>query len=165
MICKKILKYNSNSKAAFKSSQNALKEFEVLHNINHQCICKAYFMNLAEKIEDPNIDAKHQKSDMTIISLYLEYLYYSLKECLIKIEMNNTLKTRIVIEIIHAMNYIHKNGMINHDLKIKNTLLNSFFEAKLIDFGFVRIYECLSDDYSSVNNSLIFFLHVARNVK
>ena len=68
--------------------------------------------------------------------------------------MNNTLKTRIVVEIVHAMNFIHKKGLIHRDLKIDNIRLNCIFEAKIIDFGLVRIHEILSDKYSFVQESM-----------
>ena len=77
---------------------------------------------------------------------------YSITDFLNKI--NNTLKTKIIIEIAHAMNFIHKKGLIHRDLKIDNIRLNSIFEAKIIDFGLVRIHEVLNENYSFVQSSL-----------
>ena len=77
---------------------------------------------------------------------------YSITDFLNKI--NNTLKTKIIIEIAHAMNFIHKKGMIHRDLKIDNIRLNSIFEVKIIDFGLVRIHEVLNENYSFVQSSL-----------
>ena len=59
-------------------------------------------------------------------------------------KINNTMKTKIVIEIVHAMNYIHKKGLIHRDLKIENIMLNSVFEAKIVDFGLAKIDECFN---------------------
>lgn len=47
------------------------------------------------------------------------------------------MKIKIIIEIAHAMNYIHKKGMIHRDLKIENIMLNSVYQSKLVDFGLI----------------------------
>lgn len=146
-MCKKILKESSSS---FNDLKNAIKEFEVLYSLNHPCICRAIGMNTSEKLRDSNID---EDQDITTVAIFLEYLTYSLKDQLKK-QIDNTLKVRIVIDIVHAMRYIHKKGLIHRDLKIENIMLNSVFEAKVVDFGLVRIHESLSDDYSFVNESM-----------
>ena len=53
--------------------------------------------------------------------------------------MNNTLKMKIAVEIAFGMQYLHSIGMIHRDLKIENVMLNSIFEAKIIDFDLVRM--------------------------
>lgn len=76
--------------------------------------------------------------------MYLEFLPISLKECLNENVLNNTLKVRIAIEVSHALNFIHNQKMIHRDVKIENIMLNSVFEAKVVDFGLVRINEYFS---------------------
>ena len=47
-MCKKVLKYNKGQ-IKIKDAKNALKEFELLHNLSHPCICKAIGINISEK--------------------------------------------------------------------------------------------------------------------
>ncbi|KAK8884318.1 hypothetical protein M9Y10_043426 [Tritrichomonas musculus] len=148
-LCKKVIKYN-NGNTTIKDAQNALKEFQVMHAINYPCICKSIYINTADELEIIN---KGEKETVTTVSLFIEFLEYSLKDVL-EWHINNTLKVKIVIEIAHAMKYMHKHGMIHRDLKIENIRLNSIFETKLVDFGLVRINECLLNGYSFVEDSL-----------
>ena len=150
-MCKKIFKFDPSSPPDFKNAKNAMKEFEILYKINHPCICKSLFINMQEVIKDANVDEENQ--EVTTVAIFLEFLEFDLKK-LIKSGLNNTLKTRIVVDIVHAMRFLHKKGMIHRDLKAENIALNSVFEAKLIDFGLVRIHECLSKDYSFVSETM-----------
>lgn len=97
-----------------KDVKNIIKKFEVLNQINHPCICTAYYINTQETVKDANID----DSKNTTIAIFLEFLEFDLKKQL-QNGMNNTLKTRIVVEISHALNYLHQKGMIHRDLKIE----------------------------------------------
>ena len=85
--------------------------------------------------------------------MFLEFLDFKLNEIL-KSEITNTLKARIVIEITHAMKFIHNKGLIHRDLKVENIMLNSVYEYKVVDFGLVRIHEFLDSEYSFVQDSL-----------
>lgn len=149
-MCKKILKYKGDQ-SEIKDAQNALKEFQILHEIDHPNICKAIGMNMSDMIE---IIKNGKKEKVTTIALFLEYNQYRLDEILKIEKMNNTMKTKIVIEIVHVMNYIHKKGLIHRDLKIENIMLNSIFDTKIVDFGLVRINEYVNDQYSFVNESM-----------
>lgn len=151
LMCKKMLKMISNDDTRFKVLKNAIKEFETLYQIHHPCVCKAFGINIMEAVSDAEIESEDGE-ETTTVALFFEYLEYSLLDCM-KI-MNNTLKTKIVVEIAHAMNAIHKHGFIHRDLKIENIRLNDIFEAKIIDFGLVRIHECLFNDYSFLNESM-----------
>ena len=141
-MCKKVLKIVSNSSSAFKALQNSVKEFEVLSRLKHPCICRAIGINTSEYVKDTNVNT-NEETDVTTVALFLEFEDYSITDYLSN--MNNTLKTKIAVEIAHAMNFIHKKGLIHRDLKIDNIRLNCIFEAKIIDFGLVRIHEILSD--------------------
>lgn len=130
-MCKKVLKIDPNT--TFKNAQDAMKEYEILYSIRHPCICRAIAINTTEPADE----------GMTTIALFLEFLNYGLKDCLDKKMIDNTLKTRIVIEVVHGMKFIHTHGMIHRDLKIENIMLNSVFESKLVDLGLVKIDECV----------------------
>lgn len=148
-ICKKVIKYKKGQ-SSIKDAQNVLKEFEVLNNLSHPCICKVYGINTQEKLE---VFDKGKKKEMTTIALFLEYLEYNLDEVL-KMKINNTMKTKIVVDIVHAMKYLHKNGIMHRDLKIENIMLNSIFDTKLVDFGLAKITEYAIDGFSFVGDSL-----------
>lgn len=128
-----------------------MNEFYALYSISHPCICKAIGINISESLEI--INKKGEKEDITTIALFLEYIEYGLKEIL-NSNINNTLKTRIVLDIVHAMNFIHKKGMMHRDLKIENIMINEFFETKIVDFGLVKITELVLDDFSYVEDSI-----------
>lgn len=146
IMCKKILKINKD-KTTIKNLQNAMKEFEVLHALNHPSICRAIGINTAEQVDSD------EDSDVTTVALFLEFIDYKLTDCL-KFNIKNTLKTRVVVEIVHGMIYLHKNKIIHRNLKIDNILLNCVFEAKIINFALIRINECLDDLYLSTSISM-----------
>ena len=135
-LCKKVLKVEN---ASFKDMQNAVKEFEILHNLRHPCLCYAIAINTSEVYCDEN----ETDDEITTVAIFLEFIDFTFKDCLSNNMLNNTLKTRIVVEICHAMRYLHSKGLIYRDLKIDNIMLNSVFQVKLIDFGLARFNECL----------------------
>lgn len=69
--------------------------------------------------------------------------------------MNNTLKIRIVIELVHGMNFIHKQGLIHRDLKIDNIRLNSVYESKIIDLIILLTFNPykISKAFSNINKA------------
>ena len=74
-MCKKVIKYKSGQ-MTIKDAQNAMKEFQILYEIKHSCICKAFYINTSESI---TIIIKGKKQKVTTISLFLEHLDYCLK--------------------------------------------------------------------------------------
>ncbi|KAK8843865.1 hypothetical protein M9Y10_024941 [Tritrichomonas musculus] len=148
-MCKKVIKYR-NGQTTIKDAQNALKEFNVLYSIDHPCICRSLYLNIAEPID---IVVNGKKQTVTTIALFLEFEEYTLNEVLTW-NINNTFRTRIVVDIAHAMKYLHEKGMMHRDLKIENIMLNSLFETKLVDFGYVKISESVLNEYSFVGDSL-----------
>lgn len=147
VMCKKVL---FPEEEAFQHVQNAIKEFELLLSIDHPCICKTYGINTAEEIKDED------GNDMTTIALFLEYLDLDLNEFLKKsFNDSNTIKTRIIIEIIHGMIYIHKRSLLHRDLRMENIRLNSLLNAKIVDFGFAKINESFFPNFSVTRSSMI----------
>ena len=100
-------------------------------------------MQLTKGKEEEDIN---ENLDKTTISLFLEYLEFSLKNCLEKKILSNTMKVKIVVEVAFGISYIHKLGMIHHDLKLENVMLNSGMEPKIIDFDLVRVSENMMGD-------------------
>lgn len=47
-------------------------------------------------------------------------------------------KTRITMQILLAIQFLHRLGIVHRDIKSHNILLNSNFEAKLCDFGLAK---------------------------
>lgn len=131
-FCKKVLKIEGSE---FKDVQNAIKEFEILHNLKHPCICSAIGINTIEKVDD--------ESEVTTIAIYIEFVEFKLKDCLSQGILNDTSKARIITEIVHGMKYIHDKGLIYRDLKIDNVMLDSNHQVKLIDFGLAKVNEIL----------------------
>lgn len=168
VMCKKILKAeDANSK-----TEDLAKEFEELRHIHHPCICQLISINLTEKVTSSNdkqtmkkekndeeeeyyesvISKPKKEQERTSISLFTEYLDFSLKSCLENDILTNTLKTKIALEIAFGMSHLHKLGMIHRDLRIDNIMLNSGFEAKIINFGLVHhgIAEMLTRDIGTL---------------
>ena len=47
-------------------------------------------------------------------------------------------KTRITQQILCAVQFLHKYGIVHRDIKSHNFLVNSHFDVKLCDFGLAR---------------------------
>lgn len=140
-FCKKVLKIES---AEFKDAKNAIKEFEILHLLNHPCICHAYKLNPTETLEDGN----------STISMIIEYIYFRMTDYLASKLVNSTLKTKFVIEISHGMKYLHSKNLIYRDLNVDNIMLNLNLEVKMIDFGLAHICDVLYGEEAMSNFSL-----------
>lgn len=65
MICKKVIKIKDGKE--FKTARNAVKEFEVMHSLDHPCICKAIGYNTSEKVEE----------GVTAVAIFMEYLEHN----------------------------------------------------------------------------------------
>jgi serine/threonine protein kinase len=46
----------------------------------------------------------------------------------------------LMIQILKAVDYMHRNYTLHRDLKLSNILLNKHGELKLADFGLARYY-------------------------
>lgn len=95
-----------------------------------------------------------KEPEIATVSLYLEFVDYALRDIITNSIINNTLKTRFIIEIVHGMRYIHSKGMIYHNLNIDSVMLNAVFQVKLIDFGLTKINEQLFGEEAMTSYSL-----------
>ncbi|KAM9305885.1 cyclin-dependent kinase-like 4 [Gastrophryne carolinensis] len=60
----------------------------------------------------------------------------------------DTTTRNIVLQILQAVNFCHKNNCIHRDVKPENILLTKQGVIKLCDFGFARILTRPGDDYT-----------------
>lgn len=126
VFCKKVLKVNQNHKKVEMDIDNIYKHFSIIHAISHPCVCAAYGINTSEKVDE-------KQPDLVTTALFLEYLEFNLKDMINSPFLSNTLKARIALEIASGMLHLHERGMIHCCLKIEHIMLNSVFEAKIID--------------------------------
>ena len=81
------------------------------------------------------------------INIELEYCQYgSLRDLLKKakkkkIHLNENEISSIIYMVLNGLNFMHKNNLINRDIKCKNILVNKDGFAKLCDFGISQIYK------------------------
>lgn len=59
----------------------------------------------------------------------------SLQDVLEKVDLPYEIKTKIAIDLLQSVSFIHKKGMIHGDIKSGNLLLDSAFKVRLSDFG------------------------------
>lgn len=127
--------------------------------LHHPSICYAIAYNTAEVVQGEN---KDDDDEITTVSILLEFIDYKLKDCIVKKLINNKIKAPIIVEISQVLKYIQSKSMIYCDLKLSNIMLNSDFQAKMIDFGFVKINEYLFSEnmVNSISMAKSFFYSI-----
>ena len=107
-------------------SHRTLTEIKVLEKLKHKNIIrlKGYF-------EDDEM-------------LYLVLEYMPCRDCskLFKHKLPTKSQTKNMMkQMIKAVAYIHKKGIVHRDIKLENVLVDKHFNIKLIDFGLCAIKE------------------------
>ena len=132
VLCKKIIKNNEFD--GFNELKKKIKELEILQKNSHPCICEMICANLQEKCNEKDGDDEY-----TTAAFFFEYLPYSLKELIENNSLNNTLKTKIALEVAFGMSFIHKQKQIHRNLNVDNIRLNCVFESEIINFSQVHV--------------------------
>ena len=115
-----------------------LRESLILHKLDHPSIVKFIGINF-KSFSDPN------KFEPTIITEFLPN--GSLKDNLNKerSSLSNpnwtpTKKYINMLGIVHAMRYLHEQGIAHRDLKPENILVDSNFYPRVCDFGLSKAF-------------------------
>ncbi|MEX0963491.1 MAG: protein kinase [Pseudohongiellaceae bacterium] len=56
-------------------------------------------------------------------------------------EISHTNKVDIIIQLLKALSYAHKNNVIHRDIKPENILIDESGNVKILDFGIAQFYE------------------------
>ena len=114
------------------------KEINIFKLFNNKCPYIVQFYNYTILPEQINIE--------------LEYCQYGRLRDLLKkvkkrkIHINENEISSIIYMVLKGLDFMHKNNLINRDIKCKNILVNKDGIAKLCDFGISQVYK--KDCYS-----------------
>ncbi len=105
------------------NSESSIKRFEqeaqILSQTNHASICQIYDF------------LEYQDGHL----LVLEYVR---GQTLNHVQMSETQKLEVFMQITSALSYAHKQGIVHRDLKPDNIMLSDEGVAKILDFGIAK---------------------------
>jgi len=128
---------STNKKVAMKILKpkyrnTAVKELEVLKNLNHDNIIRVfeYF---------PKIKWEKEKTCAFVVELanggeLIEYMMFTGK-------FEPNLARWFMEKLVAGVNYCHQQKVVHRDLKHDNCLLDDYFQVKITDFGFARYFD------------------------
>lgn len=65
-------------------------------------------------------------------------------------------KVQVILELLQALNYVHRRGIIHRDLKPGNILLTSEGEVKVLDFGLATVTDAADEVQSGMVGTLAY---------
>jgi len=66
-----------------------------------------------------------------------------------------------MMQILSAIDFVHKNGVIHRDLKPSNILINQYNQIKIIDFGIAKIVNGVSDIKTKVGSVIGTYMYMS----
>lgn len=113
-----------------KQIEHLKREISIQKNLNHENIVRIYevvwteskvyiFMELAKGTELFEYISKHGP-------------------------LRESVAAKIFSQVIRAVSYLHENGVAHRDIKTENIIIDSEFNAKLIDFGLAKQFKTAS---------------------
>ena len=107
----------------------ALREVRILQSSRHQNI-----VNLLRVVNGKKPNA---------IFLVLEYCEHDLARLMetMRVPFTEAESKCLCLQLLQAVEYLHKRWVFHRDLKLSNLLLNNRGELKLCDFGLARFYQ------------------------
>src|SRR5450755_2709113 len=117
--------------------QRFQREAKAISSLQHPNICTLYDIG----------------SENSVDFLVMEYLEgETLQDRLLRGLLPLEQVTRYAMEIADALDAAHRKGFVHRDLKPSNVFLTRHGEAKVLDFGLVKLEEEASTDQSTISN-------------
>jgi len=129
------------------------KQFAYNENI------KARFVEEAKKLvrlDHPNVvKVTDFISENEIVAIVMEYIQgESFRELLNAKRLNDTEIENYLNQMVVALNYIHKEGIVHRDIKPSNFIIATNGILKLVDFGISKSIDASSVDFTSTSTNL-----------